>query len=146
MAPFCAAELPRELWVYVAGKFDIDARVASQRIGKLDPARWQFLHLLLAARLQRRQFVPGCNMFADVLERDYGIHRSFDAAVRYTFFGYGSYWREYTRLHGEYPDVDQRNSTKTWRLHASSNKFSCYLTNDTDSDRSDMDSDTDMED
>jgi hypothetical protein len=133
------------LWLYVVGKFDIDARVASQRIGKLDPARWQFLQLLLAARLQRKSRMKPfcCNLFADALELTFEgtfghrVGLEHNAAVCYKFYSYGHYCREYKRKSG-----DLRYNTyftyKQWHLHQESNKYSCYLAEDTDSD-TDMD-------
>lgn len=135
------AELPRELWLCIVGRFDIDARVASQRIGRLDPARWQFLHLLYAQRLQRRAERPDCNKYADVLEREITVHRDFDAEVRYSFCGFGYYVRSYWQLQLAMGARSQ-NHVQTWQLHRSTNKYSCHVSPD----YTDSDSDTDMED
>jgi hypothetical protein len=143
---FCAfAELPRDLWLSVVCKFDMDTRVSSQRIGKLDPARWQFLQLLLAERLQRKSRLKPfcCNSFADALEHTF--HSTFghrtglehNATVCYKFYSYGHYCREYTR-DDKWPTYSKYFTYKQWYVHQDSNKYSCYMAEDTDSD-TDMD-------
>lgn len=134
---FCAfAELPRDCWVSILGKCDMDARIAAQRTNKLDPARWQFLHLLLQARLQRRAIAPHwCSPFADKLEHSFSIHREYDASVCYKFFAYGQYCREYCRVSHN----STLNQYKQWRLHDATNKYSCYVSEDSDTDMSDSD-------
>jgi hypothetical protein len=129
--------------VSILGKFDMDARIAAQRIAKLDPARWQFLHLLLQARLQRRARPPLCHVrserhspFADQLQHSFSIHRGYDATVCYQFYAFGHYCRKYSRQFG----YESYESTyKQWYLHACVNKYSCYVSEDSDSEMSDSD-------
>ena len=138
-ACLCAfAELPRDCWLSILGKFDMDTRVAARRINKLDPARWQFLHLLLQARLQRRALAPHwCSPFADHLHHSFSIQRDYDTSVCYKFYAFGQYCREYCRVAANHT-VSQ---SKVWHLHRDTNKYSCFVEEDSDTDMSDNDSD-----
>lgn len=122
----------------------VEKRMATGKIGRLDAARWEFLSHLLAARSYRRGLLRDrlgiVNPFADVIERSFSIHRGYDAVVCYNFYSYDHYARQYSR-HLGYDNVEYQY--KHYYLHSHSNKYSCYVSEGTDSDDS---SATDMDD